>query len=230
MRKWIFAAAILGALGVSGCTGLETLSRATTPTDLYTLTPKSTFAAGLPRLSQQIVVEEPTASSAVDTDQIAVQPSPYQFEYLPRARWVDRAPVIVQSLLVESYENSGKVASVGRSAVGLRPDYLIVTDLREFQARLPKVEQLSTDGAEVESLADALQVHVRLNLKIVDAFDDRIIGSKSFEELTFSPSADIDDVVVAFDSALGRAMRKSVEWSVRSIHSHAQRNPRPALQ
>lgn len=209
-----------GLLALSGCAGIGTLNRAASPTDLYTLTPKSTFSAGLPRLSQQILVEEPTASSAVNTDQVAVQPTPFQFEYLPRVRWVDRAPVIVQTLLVESFENSGKVAAVGRSTVGLRPDYMIVTDLREFQARLPAPEDKS----------DALEINVLLNIKIVDAFDDHIIGSQSFEETAVSPTDDMPDIAVAFDTALGRAMRKAVEWSVRSIYSHGQKNPRPSLQ
>lgn len=221
MKRVIWAGVMLGALALSGCTGLESLNRVATPTDLYTLTPKSTFATGLPRLRQQIVVEEPTASSAVNTDQIAVQPTPYKIEYLPRARWVDRAPVIVQNLLVESFENSGKVRSVGRSSVGLRPDYVIVTDLREFQARLPGVD---AEGSE------ALEIHVRLNIKIVDSFNNQIIDSQSFETLMGTESDDINDIVSAFDGALGRTMRKSVEWSIRSIHSHAQKNPRPSLQ
>ncbi|MBO9407537.1 membrane integrity-associated transporter subunit PqiC [Shimia sp. R9_1] len=221
MMRLVWVGMMLGAVALSGCTGIETLNRATTPTDLYTLTPKSTFASGLPRIRQQIVVEEPTASSAVNTDQIAVQPTPYQIEYLPRARWVDRAPVIVQNLLVESYENSGKVRSVGRSSVGLRPDYVIVTDLREFQARLPVVE---VEGTE------ALKIDVRLNLKIVDSFNNQIIDSKSFEAVVQTASDEIEDVILAFDTALGRTMRNSVEWSVRSIYSHAQKNPRPALQ
>lgn len=211
---------LICAAALSGCAGIGSLNRAAVPTDLYTLTPKSTFSAGLPRLSQQIVVEEPTATAAVDTNQVAVQPNPLQVEYLPTMRWVDRAPVIVQALLIESFENSGKVAAVGRSTVSLRPDYLIVTDLREFQARLPQ------DGAESE----ALEIHVRLNLKIVDAYSDHIVKSNSFEELALSASDEMQDIAQAFDLALGRAMRKSVEWSIRGIHAHASNNPRPQLQ
>ncbi|WP_083498949.1 ABC-type transport auxiliary lipoprotein family protein [Shimia marina] len=211
---------LAGALAVSGCTGIGTINRATAPTDLYTLTPKSTFDSKLPRLSQQISVEEPTASSAVNTDQVAVQPTPYRFEYLPRARWVDRAPVMLQTLLIESFENSDRVSAVGRSSVGLRPDYMIVTDLREFQARLPKAD----------SESQALEVHVMLNIKIVDAFDDHIIGSKTFERIASSPSDDMDDIVQAFDTALGKAMRRAVEWSVKSIYSHGRKNPRPSIR
>ena len=75
------------ALSLSGCAGLEQLSRVATPTDLYTLSPKNTFDEALPRVDSQIVVEEPTAAASVDTDRIAVKPSPLRVQYFPGARW-----------------------------------------------------------------------------------------------------------------------------------------------
>ena len=209
----------LMAVALGGCAGLGTLKQASKPNDLYLLTPKSTFASTLPRIQMQIVVEEPTATAAVNTDQIAVQPTPLQVQYLPRARWVDRAPLIVQALLVESYENSGKVAAVGRSTVGLRADYIIVPDLREFQGIVT---------AETEN-SKTVRVDVRMNIKIVDAFEDKIIASSSFQENVVSASDQTPDLVNAFDLALGRAMRDSVEWSVRRINTHANSQPRSTI-
>lgn len=209
----------LMAVALGGCAGLGTLKQASKPNDLYLLTPKSTFASSLPRIQMQIVVEEPTATAAVNTDQIAVQPTPLQVQYLPRARWVDRAPLIVQALLVESYENSGKVAAVGRSTVGLRADYIIVPDLREFQGIVT---------AETEN-SKTVRVDVRMNIKIVDAYEDKIIASSSFQENVVSASDQTPDLVNAFDLALGRAMRDSVEWSVRRINTHANSQPRSTI-
>ncbi len=211
--------ALLAMSGLSACAGIGTLSRAATPSDLYALTPKSTFSSSLPRLNQQIVVEEPTATAAVDTDQVAVMPNPLQVQYLPNVRWVDRAPLIVQTLLVESFENSGKVAAVGRSGVGLRADYVIVSDLREFQAEVP-------EGAGEDSLLD---VRVRLNIKILDAFSEQIIASSGFAKTRKAESDEMIDIAGAFDSALGAAMRDAVEWSIRKINTHASANPRPDL-
>jgi len=197
---------------VSGCAGLSTISAATRPNDLYALTPKSTFDPNLPRLRSQILVEIPTATATVDTDRIAVQPNPYQVEYLGRARWVERAPLIVQALLIESYENSGKVGAVGRSAVGINPDFVIVSDLREFQAFVP----------EIDAPDAPLEVVVRVNIKIVDNFEDRIVGSSSFEAMSPAATDDPLDLAKAFDEALGRTMRKCVEWSIRTMAAQAQ--------
>lgn len=208
---------VISALALlTGCTGLDTLRQASKPNDLYLLTPKSTFSASLPRVQKQIVVQEPTATAAVNTDQIAVQPTPLQVQYLPRARWADRAPVIVQSLLIESFENSGKVAAVGRSTVGLRADYVIAPDLREFQGHVIA----ETDNSKT------VQIKVRINIKIVDEYDDKIIASASFEENVVAATDATPDLVVAYDEALGDTMRDAVEWSIRKIHSHVVANPR----
>lgn len=197
---------------LSGCAGLESINEAGRPSDLFLLTPKSTFDPNLPRLRDQIVVEEPTATAAVSTDRIAVQPTPFQVQYVPRARWVDRAPLIVQSLLIESYENSGKVGAVGRSTSTLRADFVIAMDMREFQALVPQ-----TGGPDAP-----LQVTVRLNMKIIDADFDRIIASRSFEEVALAESDAAEDIVRAFDIALGGTIRDLVEWSIRQMSSYAR--------
>lgn len=207
---------VLALVSLGGCTGLGTLRQASKPNDLYLLTPKSTFSASLPRVQRQIVVQEPTATAAVNTDQIAIQPTPLQVQYLPRARWVDRAPLIVQALLVESYENSGKVAAVGRSTVGLRADYVVVPDLREFQGMVIS----DAEGNQT------IKVEVRINIKIIDEFEDKIIASDSFQEYVIATSDQTPELVKSFDEALGRTMRDAVEWSVRKIHTHAANNPR----
>ena len=192
--------------GLPGCTALTGLTNAAIPNELFVLTPKSTFDEDLPSLKYQIAVEEPTATAAVDTDQIAVQPTPLRVQYLPGARWVDRAPLIVQSLLIESFENSGRVPAVGSSAIGLRADFLVVTDIREFQATVPQNDPEAP-----------LEIDVRLNIKLIDAFSDRIIGSDSFEVVTLSDTDDASEVASAFDDALGSTMRRAVEWTVREI-------------
>jgi len=212
MKRYVLKSAVglVLAAALTACAGLSSLTQVTTPNELYVLSPKSTFDSGLPSLKNQIVVDTPTATAAVDTDQIVVQPTPLQVQYLPGARWVDRAPLIVQALMIESFENTGKVPAVGSSTIGLRADYLIVTDMREFQAIVPE----PGSGA-------ALMIDVRLNIKVIDAFSDRIIGSQSFEEFVPAASDSAPDVTTAFDVALGGTMRDAIEWSIREIAKHS---------
>lgn len=190
---------------LAGCAALSTLGAATAPVDLYDLTPKSTFDEALPEVTAQLVVEEPTAASSVNTDRIAIKPNAYKVEYFPDARWVDRAPLMVQTRLVESFENTGRVTSVGRQAIGLSSDYTLVSELREFQGHVGAGEN------------GPLGVLVQLNIKIVQEPQGLIVASRSFGHEVEVGSDEIIDIVTAFDRALGQTMRDAVDWTVRRI-------------
>lgn len=217
-RRAVLAALALPLVLAPGCAGLTTLQSATAPVDLYNLTPKSTFDESSPAVEVQLVVEEPTADASVNTDRIAVKPHPLMVQYFAGSRWVERAPLVVQRVLIESFENTRKVPAVGRSQVGLRADYVLVMDLREFQA------------VQKEDSPDALvSANVRLNIKIVKQPEGLIVGSRSFAKLEQAKSNEMVEVVGAFDDALGKVMRLAVEWTLRrvsDVESNLARNRR----
>lgn len=211
--RTIRAAAILLAITVvGGCAGLSTLQNATEPTDLYLLSPKTSHDPDLPEIAAQLVVEEPTAASGVNTDRIAVKPNAYQVQYFPKVRWVDRAPLLVQTLLVESFESTGKVASVGRQAIGLRSDFTLLTELREFQAEAGPTSDVP------------ISVVIQLNMKIVQEPEGLIIASQTFAHSIPARSDEILAIVAAFDEALGKAMREAIDWTVRRIAGSTNRS------
>ncbi|MDP6830202.1 MAG: ABC-type transport auxiliary lipoprotein family protein [Alphaproteobacteria bacterium] len=195
---WIFTLPL--ALGLLGCDSLLP-SLGGPPPNLYTLTPKSTFAKGLPRADWQLVVEEPVASGGLNIDRIAMRASPTELKYFARARWTERAPRMFQTLLVESFENSGAIIAVGRKAIGLRSDYNLKTEMREFQA-----EYFAADGIPT--------ARVRLNAKLVKLPQRAIIASKTFEATMKSEGKGMRQVIQAFDAALGKVLRHTVEWTL----------------
>lgn len=170
------------------------------PPDLYTLSPKSTFAADLPRVDWQLVVEEPSAAKGIDTDRIAIAPTSLEVKYFPSSRWADRAPKMVQGLLIQSFENSKMITSVGRQSLGLRSDYVLKTELREFQA------EKNADGT--------VSVRVRLNVKLIRPSLGQIVASQSFESLKPAASEGIPDIVSAFDEAVGAVLKRAVAWTL----------------
>ena len=186
------------AVGLTGCGAIAGLSR---PPRLYVLSPKSTFPAGGVPVSWQLAVETPTAAGGLNTTRIAVTQQPYRLDYYASASWTDAAPLMVQTLLIESFENSGRIGAVGRNSVTFRADYLLVTELREFQA-------FHTD----QNLPPT--VDVRINAKLVVLPTREIVGSESFEALEPATDDSMDAVVRAFDQALGKVLRRIVEWTV----------------
>jgi cholesterol transport system auxiliary component len=176
--------------------------------NVYTLSPKNTFASELPRVEWQLVVEEPYAAGGLDTNRIAVKPSSYELKYFSDSRWSDRAPKMIQTLLVESFENTGKIVAVGREVVGLRSDFNLKTELREFQAEYTNYGQPPT-------------VRVRLNAKLIRQPRQEIVESRNFEYTIVAKSTAMTDIVEAFDEALGKVLRRSVEWVMASQHQAA---------
>jgi cholesterol transport system auxiliary component len=203
------AAVIALALLLPGCGGnLLGLPEGPAP-DIYTLTPKNTFDSDLPTVKWQLVVDQPTAAGGLDTDRIAVHPDPTEIKYYAGARWTDRAPDMVQTLMLESFENTGKIVAVGKQTIGLRSDFNLVSDLREFQAEYKP-------GSQIPS------VRVQINVKIVKQPRQQIIASNNFERVVEAKSADIKDVVLAFDDALGKVLRRVVEWTLVTANKSAE--------
>jgi cholesterol transport system auxiliary component len=205
---WQRAATIACLLVLGACGSIIPIGPAP---NLYNLTPKSTFSPDLPTIDQQVVVEEPLAAGGLDSNRIALRPSATEIKYFAMSRWTERAPKMVQMLLVESLENSGRIVSVGRQAIGLRSDFNLKTELREFQA-----EYFDTGGI-------APNIRVRINVKIIAQPRQKITASRSFEEVVAATGTDIEAIVHAFDEALGKVQKELVEWVINTI---AEQQPR----
>jgi cholesterol transport system auxiliary component len=178
------------------------LSAGEDPPKLYTLTPKSTFDPSLPRVSWQIVVEPPSAAAYLNTSRIALAMTPTSADYYANAAWTDRAPLMIQTLLVESLENSRRIVGVGRDPLSVRPTYVLQSELREFQAEYFHGKP---------PLA-----HVRIVARIVRQSDRQIIASRGFERCVKATEDSVPAVVQAFDAALDGVLKSAVSWTVRT--------------
>src|SRR3546814_16877755 len=77
------------ALTLAGCGGLPL---GNSPPKLYTLTPKSSFSADLPKVDWQLAIDQPTSPVALATSRIAVARGPHTIDYYAGAQWIDDAP------------------------------------------------------------------------------------------------------------------------------------------
>ena len=203
-------AALALALTTS-CTGM--LPGSGEPSRLFTLTPKTTYGDDLPRANWQLTIDAPIAEAGLNTTRIALRHSPVTLEYYARAEWVDRAPLLVQTLLIESFEATRKIVAVGRNSVNLRSDYNLLCELREFQA-------------EYDGNTSAPSVHVRINAKLVKMPERVIVGSTTAEYVERAKSGDLDVVVSTFDEMLGKSIKRVVEWTLRTgAEAEAPRRP-----
>jgi len=202
LRPAAKAMALAAALAAGACQGL--IPGATRdPPRLYELTPKSTFDPALPRVRSQLVVETPESASGLATSRIAVKQKPTTLDYYARAEWTDLAPRLIQTKLIESFENSGKIVSVGREGSGLRSDYILKSELRHFEAQLYDSKNPL--------------IRVVINVKLVKMPQREIVANRPFERTKEVDAANIDQLVEGFDEALGGVLKRVVEWSIREM-------------
>jgi cholesterol transport system auxiliary component len=190
--------AVSGCLLLGACAALQLATA--DPPRLYDLTPKSTFADGLPTVPGRVSVEVPTATAGLNSARIALRPTPTTLEYYAGARWVDVVPVMIQNLLLESLDNTGRIDVLGREVVGVRADLALLTHVREFQA------EYDTPGAPL--------VRVRLQARLI-RLPRRLSVAATSEEFTVrASSTSLPAIVEAFDEAFGKALKRIVEWAV----------------
>lgn len=183
---------LLLALCLSACSAVN---HASAPLDAYTLQPLP-VAQGVAG-SRHLVVELPTASGALTTDRILIKPNALQAEYLPNGRWVDPVPELLQTLLVASLQNAGGFRLVGRDGAGMTPDFVVLTEVNDFQA---------------ETIATGTQVRVALTLSVLAAADHRLIATHRFDATEPASTSDTLTLVSAFDQATRRILSEAVTW------------------
>ena len=215
-KAWPGAAiAIIAAMSLLAGCGLK-LPGAGQPSQLYVLTPKSTFPDDLRRADWQLLVEQTASPAGLDTPRIAVAYSPIELDYFARSNWTDLAPQMVQRLIIESFENSNRIVGVGRDSIGLRSNFLLKTELREFQAEYKKgqIEGRNGDKAMLAT-GDPPVIRVRINAKLVKMPERIIVASKTFETTVSAKRNKMPAIVRGFDDALGSTIKKLVIWTLR---------------
>jgi cholesterol transport system auxiliary component len=183
---------VLSTAGLVGCGLVPDVNK---PLTLYTVKPKLSLAAEPAKVSWQLVVAEPSAERDIDTTRIALSRTPNVIEYFADGNWSDTAPKMVQAKMIEAFESTNAIVAVGRDAAGLRADYVLQSDLRDFQADY-------TNGTAT--------AHIRLIAKLVQMPDRRITRTVSAEVSAPAAGKDLPAVVTAFEQALGQALSKVV--------------------
>jgi cholesterol transport system auxiliary component len=197
-----FAPAWIGAtllpLLLAACGGLFP---APPDRQLYRLDPSLAFPPRMTHADIQLAIAMPTATAGVDTRRIALAKSTVSLDYFADAEWVDSAPLLVRSALLDGFEKSGAVAAVGPAALGLASDFVLETSIRDFEAVYTETTRPP-------------RIDVALDLKLVDMPKRRIVAGTVVRGEADAAENAVPSIVAAFNVALGRAVEQGVEWTV----------------
>ena len=185
-------------LTLAGCSGLLGGGE---PAHLYRLTPKSTYPPNLPHRTVQLLINEPLAPAGLDKSRIALSRSPVSIDYFADSEWTDRAPLLVQTAILQSFENSKTITAIARESVGLRADFLFETEIRHFEAVYD-----SPNGPP--------EIWVAINVRLVNPTSRDVVAQTSFERRERASANEVPSIVSAFDETLGGVMKEIVVWTV----------------
>ena len=181
-----------GALILSACTVL----RGPVIPQLYVLRPQVPPSMG-PRVNWRLVVAAPDAVASLDTQRIALTRSATTMDYFANAAWTDRVPLLFQRQLIQAFDSSGRILSVDRDTSGVEADYVLQTEIREFQARYD-----SPEGAP--------QIVITIQAKLARMPQREIAANLNVAQQTAAAANDLDSIVVAFNQAAGAAIAQIV--------------------
>lgn len=188
-----FKAILLCALLVSGCSSIGGVA----PLDTFDLAAPEAVKAGPRKGKIQVLVTEPQALKALDSENIVVRNGASQIQYLAGAQWSDRLPKIVQARLIQAFEKSGRFGGVGRPGEGLAIDYQIITDIRAF------------------GIEDGMAV-VEIGAKLLNDRNGVVRSSKTFEASVRAGSG-ANAFVGALDQAFSGVAADIAAWAGKNI-------------
>ena len=175
----------LACLALAGCGGGGT-------PQTFDLTAPVSLAARASR--GQMAIAEPVAAAPADSDRIVVRTAPEAVAYLTGAQWPDRLPRVIQTKLIETFENAHLLRSVGRP--GISADYSLATEIRRFEVDV-------TTGMAI----------AEFSVKLVGDRSGRIVAARIFTASAPSPTSGPPAMTAALNQALGMVLRQIVAWA-----------------
>jgi cholesterol transport system auxiliary component len=143
----------------------------------------------------QVLVAEPSALQVHSTQQIIVKDTSGAISFLGGGQWSDNLPRLIQTRLINTFENSSQLRGVSRPSSGAVADVQLISELRSFEISTPSNEAV-----------------VEISVKIVNDSNGRIVNGRIFKARTPAIAIDAANATRALDEALSVAMLDIVRW------------------
>ena len=153
--------------------------------DLSAPTSRIRGAAGV-----QVLVNEPAALQALATQQILVKDASGSVSFIGGGQWADNLPRLIQTRLINTFENASQLRGVSRPSSGAVADVQLISELRRFEIATPDNQAVA-----------------EISVKIVSDQNGRI-----FRASVPASAIDAPNAARALDEALTVVMLDIVRW------------------
>lgn len=198
--RMLKAALPLMLLSLTACSILSPTQR--DPVTVYAPEVRITPDPAWPKVDWQLTVLKPSAARVVDSPRINVRPVPGELQVYRGVIWSQSATELVESAVLRTFEDSGRIAAVARPSAGIRADYRLLMDLRRFES----------DYAG-QALPSAT---IEISAMLMDSRDQRVVASRTFLAQKPAATTDTAQVAAAFEQSLAGITREIVGWTLES--------------
>lgn len=142
-----------------------------------------------------LVIDHPVMYAPLDSTRIAIKTTPQTIDYIADIEWAERLPILIHDSLIQSLQNAGIFAAVGRLNANLKADYLITVDVRSFE------KQCCEHTAETAYF-----------VQLFDAQTKASLGSKLFTSKINLPNKDAKEVPKSLNHAQHNITKEIIAW------------------
>lgn len=187
---------------IGGLEKLTGVGEKVKPPPTFDLAAANSFPPSLNSIKAKIIVPDPTAILAFDTQNILVRSADGVFSNVENAKWADNLPKLMQARILQSFENAGQLAAVDRPGDQSESVLRLELGIRNFQ-----ISPQPAPTAVVEFSA-------RLVSDKGDVVDARIFNA-AVEAKSELPVG----LVGAFNAAFSKAAEDLVVWTIKQNFS-----------
>lgn len=179
------------------------------PSTSYVLAPAPASSTGVTRSEADLSIGRPDLSPGLDSERIAVLKG-RQLDYYRGAQWGGRTAEVVQTLLVDSFEDQQLFRSVTPEQSRVASEYVLDISVRDFQA-------------EYASDNDAPTAHVTIQGRLIRVVDRQLVDTFGATAQSKASDNRLSAVAAAFESAAHKVVLELAQKTATTIAADADK-------
>jgi len=167
---------------------------------IYPVHPRFAVGSG-EKVGWALAILRPDLAGGLDSDRIVLHQPDGTMDFYAKATYPDRLGAIVQQVLLDGFEASGRVDAVAPEQAALHADYNLVTEVKDFSAHYAQADGIPS-------------VTVAITAKLTTTHGRAIVASFSTTQTVNASINSAGAAAQALQQALATAVGQIVNWAL----------------
>lgn len=192
---------------LSGCSSLVSSLTPVETAKIFDIIPVQETLLKGQKVAYSLSLSEPKSSHILDSNKILVKPSPAVIQYYDNIIWSDRIPRLIHRRMIQAFEDSQRIRSVGARTDGLDTHYDLVMEIRDFHIE-------PSDRVDVTS-KNPIRVKVTIFSKLISERSARVVRSTKIIRVVEIEVETRENIALAFNKAFEGVAVSLLNWTLR---------------